>query len=120
METSIQNSKALLRKKILAELGNLPLDKRRSDSERLRAKLKQQPFFRAAATMLFFAPLPDELDLWPALEETLAGGKIVALPCFDADNKFYTPRRVTNLHVELVSGRFGIREPDITLAKKSG
>lgn len=60
---------------------------------------------------MFFAPLPDELDLWPSLEEALAEGKAVALPCFDADNQFYSPRRVTNLHVELVSGRFGIREP---------
>lgn len=61
--------------------------------------------------ILFFAPLPDELDLWPVVEETLAAGKVVALPGFDADQQFYKPRRVSNLHVELVSGRFGIREP---------
>ena len=60
---------------------------------------------------MFFAPLPDELDLWPLLKETLTGGKVVALPCFDAENQFYSPRRVANLHVELVSGRFGVREP---------
>lgn len=106
-----RDSKAALRQRVRSALKNLDPEKRRSDSEKVRVRLKEAPFFRAAATILFFAPLPDELDLWPVLEETLAEGKIVALPCFDAGNQFYTPRRVTNLHVELVSGRFGIREP---------
>lgn len=111
MDDNLQNAKALLRRKVLGELKNLPLEKRQSDSKRLCARLKEEPFFQAAGMILFFAPLPDELDLWPVLEETLAEGKVVALPCFDADNQFYKPRRINNLHVELVSGRFGIREP---------
>lgn len=114
MENIKQNSKALLRKKVLTGLKDLPPEKRRSDSEKLRAGLKEQPFFQSAGSILFFASLPDELDLWPALEGALAEGKVIALPCFDADTQLYTSRRVTNLHVELVSGRFGIREPAAT------
>jgi 5-formyltetrahydrofolate cyclo-ligase len=111
MDVDIQQAKAALRIKILAALKNLPPEKRQSDAEKLRRKLAEQPVFQAASSILFFAPLPDELDLWPVLEETLAAGKVVALPCFDAENQFYRPRRVTDLQVELVSGRFGIREP---------
>jgi 5-formyltetrahydrofolate cyclo-ligase len=36
---------------------------------------------------------------------------MVALPCFDPDNEIYHPRRVTDLRVEIMSGKFGIREP---------
>ena len=81
------------------------------DSEKLCAKLKEEPFFRNAASILFFAPLPEEPDLWPLLNEMLAGNKMVALPCFDADNQLYQPRRITDIHVEILSGKFGIREP---------
>ncbi len=111
MEESTQNSKALLRKRILAELKNMPPEKRQSDSRRLCARLKERPFFHSANSVLFFSPLPDELDLWPLLEEALTEGKIAALPCFDTETQLYTPRRVNNLRVELVSGRYGIREP---------
>jgi 5-formyltetrahydrofolate cyclo-ligase len=86
-------------------------EQRRLDSEKLCAKLKEQPFFRDAASILFFAPLPNEVDLWPLLEEAVAGNKPVALPCFDAEKQRYISRRVKNLRVEIVSGRFGIREP---------
>jgi 5-formyltetrahydrofolate cyclo-ligase len=37
--------------------------------------------------------------------------KVVALPCFDADKQVYRSRRLKNVHVEIVSGQFGIREP---------
>jgi 5-formyltetrahydrofolate cyclo-ligase len=106
-----QNSKAGLRKQISAALKKLPPGKRRSDSATLCEKLKEQSFFQSANSILFFAPLPEEVDLWPLLEETIHGGKIVALPCFDADSQIYKSRRVKNLHVEILSGQFGIREP---------
>ena len=107
----LDHAKAKLRSEIRGGLKNLSSEKRASDSVKVRALLPQQPFWKTADTILFFAPLPGELDLWPMLEETLAGGKFVALPCFDPDKLLYTPRRVTNLHEQLVSGRFGIREP---------
>ena len=108
-----QNSKADWRRKISTALKNLPRKKRRTDSEKLRARLKEQDFFRAARSVLFFAPLPEEVDLWPLLEETINSGKVVALPCFDADKEIYTSRRVKNVHVEILSGQFGIREPSV-------
>lgn len=109
METLVQ--KAALRNQIQRILKNVSPDKRKWDSQKLCAELKVQPFVQSARSILFFAPLPDELDLWPALEETLAEGKIIALPCFDVENQRYLARHVTNLHVELVPGHFGIREP---------
>jgi len=107
----LQGQKTKLRAEMRGGLKYLSSEKRAADSTKIRGLLPRQPFWKTAATVLFFAPLPDEPDLWPLLEETLTAGKIVALPRFDADNQFYTPRRVSGLHAELVLGRFGIREP---------
>ena len=114
MNTGKQETKAELRAKIRAASKGLSAEQRKSDSARLCARLKEQLFFQNAGSILFFAPLPEEPDLWPLLNETLAGKKIVALPCFDADNQTYLPRRVTDIHVEILSGKFGIREPATT------
>jgi 5-formyltetrahydrofolate cyclo-ligase len=111
MNPDNQAQKSELRMKIRAAIKSLPTEKRKSDSEKLCAGLKAQPLFQTARSILFFAPLPEEPDLWPLLNETLAGKRMIALPCFDPENEIYHPRRVTDLHVEILSGKFGIREP---------
>ena len=55
--------------------------------------------------------MPDEVDVWPLLEETLTGAKITALPRFDPVSNDYLACRVQNLQNELAPGQFGIREP---------
>jgi 5-formyltetrahydrofolate cyclo-ligase len=104
-------AKAELRSKIRAVIKSFSPEKRHSDSAKLCASLGQQDFFRNANSILFFAPLPEEPDLWPVLSGALASKKLVALPCFDSENQAYVPRRVSDIHVEIISGKFGIREP---------
>jgi 5-formyltetrahydrofolate cyclo-ligase len=108
----VEKRKSDLRLAMRQAMGKKSEEMREVDSTRLCAKLKEQPFFQSARSILFFASLPEEEpDLWPLLNETLAGKQMVALPCFDADNQIYHPRRVTDVHVEILSGQFGIREP---------
>ncbi len=111
MNSDKQAQKNELRVKIRAAIKNLPPEKRTLDSLKLRAALEAQPLFQTARSILFFASLPEEPDLWSLINETLAGKKMVALPCFDPENEIYQPRQVTDLHVEILSGKFGIREP---------
>ncbi|HEX3626478.1 MAG TPA: 5-formyltetrahydrofolate cyclo-ligase [Verrucomicrobiae bacterium] len=111
MNADNQSAKIELRAIIRSAIKNLSPEKRKSDSEKICALLKTQPFFQTARSILFFAPLPEEPDLWPVVNETMAGKQMVALPCFDPENQVYQPRRVTDLHVEILSGKFGIREP---------
>jgi 5-formyltetrahydrofolate cyclo-ligase len=111
MDSSKQISKADLRSGVQALIKKLPAEKRKADSAKLCANLKQQAFFQKANAILFFASLPEELDLWPLMNEMLAGKKLIALPCFDADSQSYQPRRIKDIHVEILSGKFGIREP---------
>jgi 5-formyltetrahydrofolate cyclo-ligase len=65
----------------------------------------------SASAILFFAPLPDELDVWPLLEESIALGTTCALPFFDADKQHYGARQIKNPTREIVTGKFGVREP---------
>jgi 5-formyltetrahydrofolate cyclo-ligase len=104
-------TKAEWRAKLRLVVRNFPVEKRLSDSQRLCQNLKSQVSFQKARSILFFASLTDEPDLWPLIGEALARKKLVALPCFDFDNQIYQPRRITDVHVEILSGKFGIREP---------
>jgi 5-formyltetrahydrofolate cyclo-ligase len=107
----VEKLKSDLRSAMRRELKKMAKEKRLSDSGKLCAGLRQQDFFQNAASILFFAPLPEEPDLWPLLNETLATKKMIALPCFDDENQTYLPRHVKDIHVEIMSGKFGIREP---------
>ena len=66
---------------------------------------------RSTRTVLFYAPLAEEIDVWPLLRETLAAGRQVALPRFDRAAGKYVACCVSDIEAELVAGRFGIREP---------
>jgi 5-formyltetrahydrofolate cyclo-ligase len=105
------NFKDALRRKMRAASQNAAPEKRTADSKMLRALLKRQTFWQNAASVLFFAPLPDEVDIWPLLEEAITGEKIAALPRFDPQSQSYSAARVRNLRSEILPGQFGIREP---------
>jgi 5-formyltetrahydrofolate cyclo-ligase len=109
IEMNIQNSKTELRAKIRAALEKISPAVRAVESVDLCARLKAQ--MQSAHTILFFAPLPDELDVWPLLAESLAGGKTIALPFFDAVKQTYGARQVKNTVTEIATGKFGVREP---------
>lgn len=103
------NSKAALRQQVRAALGKISLAVRLVESLDLCARL--EPQLQSAHTILFFAPLPDELDVWPLLEKLLPSKKICALPAFDEAVQFYSARRVKNLETDILTGKFGISEP---------
>ena len=107
---NIQNFKSDLRQKIRARLEKISPATRVTASAQICLRLKEQEFFKNATPVLFFAPLAGEPDLWPLLGESVKE-KIIALPCFDPDQQFYTARQITDLHGEIMPGQFGIREP---------
>jgi len=109
MRPDVQAAKTALRQKIRAALEKISTAVRAVESIELCERLKPQ--LQSARTILFFAPLPGELDLWPLLEEAAREGKKVALPWFDPVAQTYRARRVENLTREIVTGKFGVREP---------
>jgi 5-formyltetrahydrofolate cyclo-ligase len=112
MSVPADNSKSDLRQQIRAAREKISPAVRAVESIELCDRL--EPQLRSAHTILFFAPLPDELDVWPLLEKFLAAGKICALPFFNSATKNYSARRVQNLALDISIGKMGIREPVAT------
>jgi 5-formyltetrahydrofolate cyclo-ligase len=94
MNDEIVSIKASLRARLRARLGEVPAARRAEDSARARALLARQTVWRQAKTVLFYAPLPDEIDLLPLLEQALADGKTVGLPRYLADTGRYVACRI--------------------------
>lgn len=117
MTAPLANAKSILREQVRARLKTIPAAERATDSAQLCARLAAEKFFTDAKTILFFAPLPDEPDIWPLLSATLTAGKTVALPRFDPATKGYTAVRVQNPASDIVAGQFGVREPSAGCAE---
>jgi 5-formyltetrahydrofolate cyclo-ligase len=111
MEISTQFAKKELRAKVQAHLRLLALPEREAAAAQAGALLRDQPVWRQARSVLLFAPLPDELDVWPLLAAALSGRKTVALPRFDPETNGYVACQVQNLVSDVKIGHFGIREP---------
>ena len=98
-----------LRQMVRARLENISPAVRVVESVDLCARL--EPQLRSAHAILFFAPLVDELDVWPLLEKCVAAKKICALPAFNPATQTYTARIVFNPIADIAVGKFGVREP---------
>ena len=106
----METTKTELRVKMRAALANVSPTVRMAASIELCDRLRLQ--VPSARTILFYAPLTDELDVWPLLEQSIALGTTCALPFFDAEKQIYGARHITKPATEIITGKFGVREPD--------
>ncbi len=111
MTASQPHPKKELRRQVLARLKSMTSGQQMEASGQACALLRKQALWQQAQSVLFFASLPGELDLWPLLVEALDGGKAVALPRFDAEAGCYRACRIRDLAQDVRSGHLGIREP---------
>src|SRR5258708_21932989 len=111
MDHKIRQAKWALREKIAAKLRELTQTQRDSAGAQARALLSRTQVWHESRSVLFYAPLPGELDTWGLLEKALADGRTVGLPRFDTETDSYIACRIEDLAADIVAGRFGIREP---------
>lgn len=111
----MQTAKQSLRMRIQAALKELPEVKRQQGSEQAKTLLERQAVWLAARKILFYAPLPGELDIWPLFEDAIRAGKEVYLPRYIGNA--YAAGLVREPDADLTVGRFGIREPRDTCAQ---
>jgi len=90
----------------------MPPEQRAAGSAQARELLMAQALWHEAESVLFYAPLPTELDVWPLVPIALAGRKKVRLPRFDAVTGRYVVCDIPDATADLRPGHFGIREPD--------
>ena len=111
MGASIPESKLALRRTMGAELRLINPVQRVAASAQACALFKSQNLWKEAESILFYAPMPQELDTWPLLVEALLVGKTVALPRFQAETGDYGICVLTDAVADVEVGAFGIREP---------
>jgi len=109
--STTEADKAALRKRLRAELQKMTPAEQSAASAAACLLLEQQPLWKTAQTILFYAPLPGEVDIWRLCHDSLAAGKTVCLPRYSADEKTYIVCRVKDAVHDLLTGQFGIREP---------
>ncbi len=109
MRIQVQESKRALRRAVREQLRAMIPSQRAAESARARTILTGQRIWKEAEHILFYAPLAEELDVWPLIEQALASGKTAALPRFCGDG--YIACAVRNLLQEIRPGGYGIREP---------
>jgi 5-formyltetrahydrofolate cyclo-ligase len=111
MNPEIKTSKQALRRDVAALLRAMAPAERLAASGQARILLASRPRWRAARSVLFYAPLAEELDVWPLVQEALGAGKRVGLPRFAPERGTYVACEVRDLGLDLNAGHFGIREP---------
>ncbi len=111
MGVPILDSKLALRRRMRAELKLITTGQRAAASAQACALLQAQTVWKEAESILFYAPMPGELDVWPLLVEALRVGKTTALPRFQAETGDYTVRVLADALADVQVGAFGIREP---------
>ena len=103
-------NKQELRDQVRARLMTMTEAQRSALSSKACALLEQQDAWKTAKSVFFYAPLPEEIDVWPLVRDSLRAGKTVCLPRFDAATKRYMACQIQSVS-DVISGRFGIREP---------
>ncbi len=103
--------KVALRDRLRRVLGFLDSSHKAVSSARIRRHLGELNFVREAGCVLCYAPLNNEPDIWPWVEELLAARRKVALLSFETALEEYVAVEIRGEDGEMVDGRFGVREP---------
>ena len=104
---NIPESKTVLRKETRTRINALPPDQRAALSGRACALLQRQTVWEQTKLIFFYAPLPDEVNIWPLIGDALAAGKTVALPRFDESTQRYVACEIQDIAKDLREGQFG-------------
>ena len=111
MGTQIHEAKLALRSQVREKLTAVPESSRAGRSTQACSLLQRQDQWEQARSVLFYAPVAKELDVWPLLTAALASGKTVAMPRFVPETGKYIAWAICDPTKDLVPGSFGIREP---------
>lgn len=87
-----------------------PADAARWSQELCRRLTASAPW-RAARTIMAYAPLPGEPDVTDACRDAIRAGRTLTLPRIDWDGGTMIPARVNSMDAGLVARRHAVREP---------
>ncbi len=112
-DTDTVSLKKLVRKDILKRRRALSAEERNEYSREILERLYKAPFFQKANIIMAYAPMKDEVRLFPLFDECLKSGKELAIPLITGKE------RMEAVHVPsmdaLVEGAYGI----LTVSEKN-
>jgi 5-formyltetrahydrofolate cyclo-ligase len=117
MRSESAPDKRELRQKLRATLKEIPEAEVRAASVHACELLRQQSVWKNAEAVLFYVPLPGEVDLSPLLEAGLREGKTIAVPQFVKGTGLYDACQIRELTSDCSPGQFGISEPGAHCAR---
>lgn len=81
-------------------------------NNRILDTMRSIPEYTEAQTVLFYCPLPDEVDIMPIIKESISQGRNVCFPLCKPPSRKLFLKSVTTIGTQLVAGTYGILEPD--------
>ncbi len=103
--------KNALRKEIYALRDSLTPEEIAVKSRAVAGQLEELPFYREAATIMFFLSFRSEVDTRGMVEENLAKGKRVLVPKSLPKERVLVPSQLLDLEKDLALGYYDIPEP---------
>jgi 5-formyltetrahydrofolate cyclo-ligase len=113
MSEGIVEAKAALRHAARVTVAGISVEEKQRLSVEAVALMLRQRLWNDASSVLLFAPMADEVDIWPLADIALQGGKLLALPRYNATAKDFEISQVRNLGLDIRTGYRGIREPSV-------
>jgi 5-formyltetrahydrofolate cyclo-ligase len=111
MSSEALRSKAELRRDLRLILKNVSAAAGSEASAEAGARLRRQPIWNQARSILFYSAIAGELDFSPLIESALESGKTVLLPRFAPETGTYEAACVSHFKNDCVAGKYGIAEP---------
>ena len=111
MPDSLSEQKSACRALARKALGALSPEQRKGASRTICETLVKRDAWQKASSVLLFAPMADEPDVWSLVELAIASGKTVALPRFVAADGQYEAASIQDPLSDVGAGKFGILEP---------
>jgi 5-formyltetrahydrofolate cyclo-ligase len=109
---NIREEKSRWRREIKARLAAMPCEQKSRESGAIVGHVQTHPVWREAGSILLYAPLPGEADIWPLVESGLAAGKRIFLPRRAAGGGGYEIAQLRDPGRDLLIGDYGAREPN--------
>jgi 5-formyltetrahydrofolate cyclo-ligase len=110
-------SKKILRERILTLLRNQKEEERLTKSLIIADKLFQMVEFRKAKNILFYASFDGEVETFEMMRRSQRLGKTIGLPGIIRDKKKIIPAIVASLTSDLETGPYGIKQPKLDRAQ---
>jgi len=103
--------KKVVRRSALNKRRNLSSREIEEKSERIKKRLFDFPLFKKAKFILYYISLPEEVQTYYMIKDSLKMGKRVAVPTVNQVKKEIIPFEIKNPEFKLISGAFGVLEP---------